>query len=58
MTKEIKNGSKSVIISNQNTAGIYESRIFVNNGQTAGYQNAEHKTLKGAERWAKRTLGL
>ena len=55
-----RKGNRVVITNNKNTTGIFESRTYIdNNGElTAGFQTAEHKTLKGAEKWAKRTLGI
>lgn len=54
--KEIKRGSRSVLISNQNTAGIFASRTWLCNGTICGTQSAEHKTLNGAIKWANRIL--
>ena len=51
---EIKVGTKSVKSYQQD--GVWYSRSFVNNGETAGYHNAEHKTQTGAIRWAHRVL--
>lgn len=56
--KWVKRGSRQVNINNQNSAGVFESRLYVNNGQTATLTRATHKTLAGAERWSKRTLGI
>jgi hypothetical protein len=58
INKEITgNGNRKVFISNQNTAGIFESRLFI--GDVASqYTHATHKTLVGAEKWAKKVLGL
>lgn len=47
-----KKGSRVVISSNQNTAGIWESRLYVSGGETATLTCAKHKTLQGAEKWA------
>lgn len=49
-------GSRVVITDNRNTAGEYQSRLYVNHGETATLQHASHKTRGGAIRWAKRTL--
>jgi len=56
MIKKIKSKSRTVIINNMNTAKIFESRLFVNHGETATLTHADHKTLKGAERWASKVL--
>lgn len=47
-----KKGSRVVISSNQNTAGVWESRLYVSNGEIATPTCAQHKTLAGAEKWA------
>ena len=52
----VKKGSREVYISNQNTAGIFESRLYVNRGETATLTHASHKTLTGAIRWANKIL--
>ena len=42
---------RTVFISNQNTAGVFESRLFI--GDVAShYAHATHKTLSGAQKWA------
>ena len=46
--------NRKVYISNQNTGGIYESRLFIND--VAGRQHAQHKTVKGAMLWANKLL--
>ena len=55
-TIETRNGSRVVISDNRNTAGIWESRLYVNDGETATRKSAEHKTRTGAVRWAKKVL--
>ena len=52
----IKKGSREVVISNQNTAGVFESRLYINRGQTATLTHATHKTLAGALKWANKIL--
>lgn len=56
-TIEIRNGTRSVISNNGNTAGVWESRLYVNDGDTATPTAAEHKTRKGAINWAQKVLG-
>jgi hypothetical protein len=51
-----KTGSRQVITTNQNTAGIWESRLYVNNGETATLTSAKHKTKEGAIKWANKVL--
>ena len=56
MTIKTTNGSKVVISTNQNTADIWESRLYVDNGNIATPTNAKHKTKAGAIRWANSKL--
>ncbi len=58
VSKAIRRGSRQVVISNQNTGGIFESRLYVNRGETATPTSARHKTLAGAVKWAEATLGV
>ena len=51
-----KNGSRVVYTNNQNTAGIFESRLYVSGGETATPTCAQHKTLAGAQKWAAKTV--
>lgn len=51
---ETRIGSRVVITTEQD--GTFSSRLYVNGGDTACFQNAEHKTLQGAQRWANKTL--
>lgn len=51
---EIRRGSRVVITTEQD--GRYSSRLYVNHGETACLQNASHKTLQGAQRWANKIL--
>lgn len=51
-----QNGSRIVYTNNQNTAGIYESRLYVSKGETATPTCARHKTLAGAKKWASRVV--
>ena len=50
------NGSRMVITDNRNSAGVYESRLYVNNGESATLTCAKHKSRAGAIRWANKTL--
>lgn len=52
----LKQGSRQVVTTED--GGHFASRLFVNDGQTAGYSHANHRTAEGAERWARRILGL
>ena len=54
--KTVRKGSRIVKIDNQNTARIFQSRLYVNRGETATLTHAEHKTLQGALRWADKVL--
>jgi len=56
MTFETKVGSRVVISNNQNTGGEWQSRLYVNNGETATLTAASHKTRQGAEKWARKVL--
>ena len=56
MEKRITKGSRVVVINNQNTARVFESRLYVNGGETATLTCTTHKTLRGAEKWAGRTV--
>ena len=47
-----QNGNRVVRTCNQNSAGIFESRLYVNKGETATLTCAKHKTLAGAQKWA------
>lgn len=53
-THTFVNGSRSVKTLEQN--GFFYSRVWLNNGETAGYTNATHTTYKGAKRWAEKQL--
>ena len=37
-------------------AGPFRSRLYLEHGNIGSTQHAEHKTLAGAEKWAKRVL--
>ena len=54
---ETTNGSRKVI-STSNDGSDWSSRLYVNHGETATLTSANHKTQKGAEQWAKKTLEL
>ena len=59
INKELARKGNLVAITNQFTeGGTFDTRIYVDtNGElTAGLRCAEHKTLKGAENWAKSQL--
>jgi hypothetical protein len=47
-----QNGNRVVRTCNQNSAGVFESRLYVNKGETATLICAKHKTLAGAQKWA------
>lgn len=51
-----QNGTRLVRSSNQNSANVYESRLYVNNGETATLSCAKHKTLAGAKKWAAKAV--
>ncbi len=55
-TIETRKGSRVVISDNRNTGGVWESRLYVNGGETATLTATVHKTQVGAIRWAKRIL--
>ena len=55
-TIETRHGSRTVIASNANAAGTWESRLYCNRGEVATLVIAKHKTRAGAIRWAKKTL--
>jgi len=52
-----KTGSRVVKTHNQTTDRSYESVLFVNHGEDATTTRANHKTLKGAIKWANKVLG-
>lgn len=54
---ETRKGSRVVISNCQNSAGVWQSRLYVNNGETATLTCARHKTESGARRWARKHLG-
>lgn len=47
-----KQGSRVVMSSNQNSEGLWESRLYVSGGETATTITAKHKSFKSAEKWA------
>lgn len=51
-----KNGSRVVLCSNQNSAGAWESRLYVSGGETATTVCAKHKTIKAAKKWAEKQV--
>lgn len=55
---ETANGSRRVITTANDEGGPFESRLYVNSGETACHAHASHKTREGADRWARATLGL
>ena len=42
---------RKVFISNQNTAGVFESRLFIGDAASQ-FTHATHRTLAGAQKWA------
>jgi hypothetical protein len=55
--RQYKIDDRRVVHSHANTeAGPWESRLYVNGGETATLVCAEHKTEKGAEKWAHKIL--
>lgn len=50
----ITKGSRQVIICED--LGKVSARLYLNHGETAGYQSWRGKTRKGAERWAQKVL--
>lgn len=50
------NGNRVVRTSNQNSAGVFESRLYVSKGETATLTCAKHKTLAGATKWAQKAV--
>lgn len=50
--KTAQNGSRLVISNNQNSDGLWESRVYVSFGETATTICAKHKTLASAQKWA------
>lgn len=52
---EVVKGSRKVITTT-NDGTRFDSRFYVNHGETAGFQNASHKTLAGAQKWAAKVL--
>lgn len=55
-TSWITNGTRSVAITRD--CGRVSARLYVNRKETATLTNWNGKTLKGAIRWAMRTLGM
>ena len=51
---ETRNGSRIVI--GFCTGAGYDSRLYVNNGNTATLTSARHKTEAGARKWADKVL--
>lgn len=56
MQKAIEQGSRQVIISANTEQGPFTSRLYVNYGETATQVVRKAKTLKGAEKQAKKML--
>lgn len=52
---EIASGSRKVI-GFSNDGSRWESRLYVNHGETATLTSAKHKSRKGAESWARKVL--
>ena len=55
-TFETSNGSRTVVTTNQNTGGEFQSRLYVDFGNVATLTSASHKTEAGARRWAEKKL--
>lgn len=55
-TTTITNGTRQVVTSYEPEAGIYSSRLYVNNGETATLQTAKHRSEAGVARWAGKVL--
>lgn len=51
------NDSRQVHSWNQGD-GVWRSRLYVNHGETACQQSAEHKTRHGAAKWARSILKI
>ena len=58
MQKSIWNGSKVAIISANTSKGPFSTRLYVNYGDTATLNYRKAKTLKGAEKQARKMVGL
>lgn len=56
--KTTTSGSRQVVTTANTSEGPWSSRLYVNNGETATLTNASHKTEAGAQKWAKKTLGM
>lgn len=54
--KEIAKGTRKVVATRNDDNSEWQSRLYVNNGETATLTNAKHKTLKGVEKWAAKVL--
>jgi hypothetical protein len=52
---EIIKGSR-VVTGFSNDGSNWSSRLYVNHGETATLTCANHKTLNGAQKWAKKVL--
>lgn len=51
-----QNGNRVVRTCNRNSAAMFESRLYVNKGETATLVCAKHKTLAGAKKWAEKAV--
>jgi hypothetical protein len=56
MQIETRKGSRVVISNNQNSSGIWESRLYVSGGETATLTCAKHKSMAGAKKWAEKQV--
>ena len=54
--REINKGGAQVMISANDAQGPFTSRLYVNYGETATATARKAKTLKGAERQAKKMI--
>jgi hypothetical protein len=55
---ETRYGSRLVISTSNDEFGPWRSTLYVNGGETITMIRGRHDTRKGAEQWARRTLGL
>ena len=49
-------GSRHVVTSANTDQGPFESRLYVNRGNTATQVSAKHKSLNGAAKWAQKVV--
>lgn len=51
-----QNGSRLVKTSDQNSCGVFESRLYVSGGETVTTICAKHKSLAAATKWAEKQV--